>query len=152
MKQNLLELVDVILRKIQEKPERLPSESGLRTWLSRQGYAKPDIDAAIKLARPRFTSVPHIMERGPGSVRQLSSYEAFKLTPEARAALVRLELYELLDPYEREMILDRLDHFEGEVGMSELDYLVSWVVCANRDVEYQQTVFNVLEGKEGTRH
>lgn len=152
MKQTLVELVDVILQKLGERPNALPSESGIRTWLAREGYAKRDIDAALKLVRPRFSSLPHVLERGPGSVRQLSAFEEFKLSAEARDALVRLELYELLDPVERELILERLDQFEGEVGLEELDYLVSWVACANRDVEYQRTVYNVLEDKGETLH
>lgn len=152
MKQSLVELVDVILGRMQEEPHRLPSESGLKTWLVRQGYAKRDIEAAMKVVRPRFASIPHVQEHGPGRVRQLSAFERFKLAPEARDALVRLELYELLEPLEREMILERLDHFEGEVGLEELDYLVSWVVGGNRDVEHQQTIYKVLEGRGDKLH
>jgi uncharacterized protein Smg (DUF494 family) len=152
MKQTLLELVDVILRRIDEQPHNLPSESGIRAWLARLGYAKRDIDAAMKLVRPRFQGVPYVLEHGPGKLRQLSDFEAIKMSPEARNALVRLELYELLDPMEREAILERLDQFEGEVGLAELDYLVSWVLSGRRDYEYQQTVYNVLEGKGETLH
>ena len=152
MKQILLELVDVILRRIQNHPRGLPSETGIRSWLSRQGYAKRDIDAAMQLVRPRFQSGPHVREHGPGQVRQLSAYERFKLTPEARDGLARLELYELIDPLEREMILERLDQFEGEVGLEELDYLVSWVICGTRELEFQHTVFNVMEGGKRTLH
>jgi hypothetical protein len=45
-----------------------------------------------------------------------------------------------------------LGHFEGEVGLEELDYLLSWLVCGGRDVEFQQTVANVLEGRGDTFH
>jgi uncharacterized protein Smg (DUF494 family) len=152
MKQSLLELVDVILQKIQDRSGDLPSEKGIRTWLVLEGYAKGDIDAAMKLVGPRFSSASPVRERGPGQVRLLSPYEAYKLTPEARDALVRLELYDVIDTSEREYILERLDQFEGTVGLSELDYLVSWIVCANRDVESQQTIFNVMEGNTQTRH
>ena len=152
MKQSLVELVDVILQKLQDGPGALPSESGIRTWLVRQGYAKRDIDAALKLIRPRMQNMPHVQECGPGNLRQLSTGETLKMTPGAREALVRLELYELIDPLEREMILERLDHFEGEVDLPELDYLVSWVVCGNRDVGHQQTIFNALEDKGETLH
>ena len=152
MKQSLLELVDVILRKIQDRSGDSPSEKGMRTWLVREGYTKGDIDAAMKLVGPRFSVAPPVHERGPGQVRQLSPYEAYKLTPEARDALARLELYDVIDVSEREYILERLDQFEGAVGLSELDYLVSWIVCGNRDVESQQTIYNVMEGNTETRH
>jgi uncharacterized protein Smg (DUF494 family) len=85
-------------------------------------------------------------------VRLLSSYEEQRLTPEARNALARLDLYGLIEPHEREMILDRLNQFEGEVGLDELDYLLSWVVCSLRDVESQQTIYSVLEGGDNVVH
>lgn len=152
MKQSLLKLVDVILRKIDEHPEAPQSEGVIRTWLQRQGYNKRDIEAAIRLMRPHFAALPQIDNYRPGSVRLLSIYEDYKLTPEARDALARLERYGLLDVYEREMILDRLGQFEGEVGLDELDYLLNTVVYGGRDVESQQTLFNILEGTGDTLH
>lgn len=153
MKPQLAELVDVILRRLEEQPGAYLSESGMRVWLVKQGYNKRDIDAAIKLVWPRIsmmmTAVP---ERRPGAVRQLSSFESFKLSTEARNALTRLELFELIDPYEREMLLERLGQFEGEVGMDDLDYLLSWVLYATRDVETQQTICSVFEGNRNTLH
>lgn len=174
MKNSLVELVNVIVRRIQAHPDAPPSEKVLRSWLTRQGYAKRDIDAAIKLVRPRFSKV---LEKGSrrengtdtgfhfaglheslcqpprcNSVRVLSVHEEYKLTPEAHNALTRLELSGMIDPYEREMIMDYLDHFEGEVGLEEMDYLLSWMVCSGRDVESQQAFFNILEGKGETRH
>jgi len=152
MKQSLVELVDVILRHIQDHPEGVPTETGIRSWLRRQGYAKRDIEAAIKLVRPRFAGPSRPTEQSPGPVRHFSTYEQYKLTPEARDALVRLDLYSVIDPYEREMVLERLDQFEGEVGLEELNYLLSWVVCGNRDVESQQTLYNLVDGKGETLH
>jgi len=81
-----------------------------------------------------------------------SAYEEYKLSPQARQALTRLEVYGLLEPYEREMILDYANHFEGHVDIEELDYLLSWMVCSNRDVECQQTFYSVFEGKGETLH
>jgi uncharacterized protein Smg (DUF494 family) len=151
MKHSLTKLVDVILRRIQENPGALPSEKGLRRWLAGQGYDKREIDAAMKLVVPRFTGAP-ANEQPHMTVRMLSAYEEYKLSIEARNALVRLEVYGLLSPYEREMVLDYLNHYEGEVGLEELDYLLSWMVCSNRDVEFQQTFYNVFEGKGDTVH
>jgi len=149
MKPSITELVSVILAKIRENPREPQSESGLRSWLKRQGYNKRDIDAAIKLVRPRFGPRPHVSEYRPGAVRSLSLLEEHKLTSEARDALARLEMYELIDPFEREMILDRMHQFEGPVGLQELDYLLSWIVCGGRDVEFQQAISQVLDGQGG---
>jgi len=157
MKNSLVELVNVIVRRIQEHPDAPPSEKVLRSWLTRQGYAKRDIDAAIKLVRPRTGCEGGKSAKGETgssckSVRVLSVHEEYKLTPDARNALTRLELSGMIDSYEREMIMDYLDHFEGEVGLEEMDYLLSWMVCSGRDVESQQAFFNILEGKGETRH
>lgn len=152
MKHSLIELVDVILREIQKDPAQPVNEKRIRALLAREGYTKRDIDAAICLVRPRFEDGPRHLVQNPGAVRHFSSYELAKLSLEARNALVRLELYELLDPYERELVLDRLDHFDGEIGLDELDYLLSWVMGENRDVEYQHTLYNVLENNGDMLH
>ena len=151
MKQSLTKLVDVILQKLAEHPEGGSVEPGLRTWLLHEGYAKPDIDAALKMVEPAF-----VLRRegtyGPGTVRQLSDYETYRMSPEARDALARLELYELIDPHEREMLLERLDQFDGVVSQHDLDFLLHWLVYPTRDVEHQQTIFNVLDDRRGTVH
>lgn len=152
MKQLVTKLVDVILKRLEEQPDSVPTENGIRSWLTGQGYKKRDIDAAIKLVAPRFLSVTRENALSRVPVRTLSLLEEYKLLPEARDALVRLDIYGLIDPYEREMILDRLNHFDGLVGLDELDYLLSWVVCGGRDVESQQTIFGVLEGDSNTLH
>ena len=145
MKTTLIELADVIIQRIEERPNAVPTEKGLRNWLSRLGYNKRDIDAVLKMVQPRFDALRHAGLQGPGSVRHLSLYEEYKLAPEAREALARLEMYNLVDPFERELILDRLNQFEGEVGLEELDYLLSWLLYSMRDVESQQTLYNVFE-------
>ena len=66
--------------------------------------------------------------------------------------MARLELYELIEPYEREMILERVVQTEGTVTMDELEYLLSWILMGTRDVESQQTIFQVFEGGTGTLH
>lgn len=151
MKQSLSKLVDVIRQKLSENSEGSTSENGLRSWLLREGYAKRDIDAAFRMVSGG-TGVQKEVNRGPGQVRQLSDYEFYRLSADARAALARLDLYELISPGEREVILDRLDQFEGEVTLTDLDYLINWLVMPSRDAEHQRTIFNVLTGKEDTVH
>ncbi len=152
MKQSLTKLVDVILKHIEEQPDALPTESGIRSWLAGQGYKKRDIDAVIKLVGRRITKGPQVLDASPRSVRLLSLLEEYKLSSAARDALVRLELYGLIDPTEREMLLDHLNHFDGEIGLDELDYLISWLVCGGRDFESQQTIYGVMEGEREVFH
>lgn len=114
-----------------------------------QGYNKRDIEAAMKLVRPHVAAAP---QRNPGSVRHLAFYEDLKLSRDARNALARLDLYELIDPYEREVLLERLLQYEGEVTLEDLDYVLTSVLCGSRDVETQQTIFGVFEGNPDTLH
>lgn len=152
MKQSLVKLVDVILRGIEEHPEAFSTENGLRSWLLRQGYNKRDIEAAMKLVRPRFVRPMPVQVHAPGPVRVLSVFEEQKLTAEARNALVRLDLYGFIDPVERELILDRLNQFDGPVGLEELDWLLSWVVYGMRDVASQETICSLIEQEGDTFH
>lgn len=152
MKQALSELINVILQRLEEHPETNPSEHGMRSWLVGQGYKKRDIDAAMRLVGAGLIAEQAGGSRSPGSVRHLSSVENHKLTQEARNALARLDLYDVIEPYERELIMDRVAQMEGTVTMEELDYLLSWLIMGTRDVESQQTVYQVFEGGSGTIH
>lgn len=152
MKQSLIELVDVILRRIQEQPERAKSESGLRKWLAGQGYKKRDIDAAMKLVGARIAPDQMDHQSQPAPIRALAEIEFHKMTTEARDALSRLEFYGLISPQEREAILDNVIQFDGRIGLDELDYLLSYIVCGGRDFESQQTIYNVMEGQTETFH
>ena len=146
MKQQIAEMMDVILRHLAERPELRVSVSGMRSWLARQGYNARDIDTVIQLVKPRIEERSTRSRRSTGHIRHLSSFESFKLSGEARDALIRLDLFELIEPYEREMLLERLAQYEGEVDLEDLDYLLSWVLYTTRDVESQQTIYSVLEG------
>lgn len=152
MKQAVTELIDVILQRLEEHPEAPPTEHGMRSWLAGQGYNKRDIDAAIRLVGAQLNEPPAREGRSVGSVRHLSAMEAFKMTKEARDAFARLELYELIDPYERELILERVAQMEGQVSLEDLEYLMSWFLLGTRDVESQQTLFQVIEGQPVTYH
>jgi uncharacterized protein Smg (DUF494 family) len=152
MKQSLIELVDVILQKMEDDPETQLTENVIRTWLQGKGYAKRDIDAALRLVRPRMEAPASPLTSPELTVRALSQYEELKLKPEAHKALVRLELFGLIEPMEREMVLERVSQYEFEVGVEELDYILSWVVGFGRDVETQQTIYNVLDGGDYTVH
>jgi len=151
IKPSISELVGVILQRLEEYPDAPPTETKMRSWLVGQGYSKHDIDAAIRLIAPRFTGSEPV-HRQLGVIRHLSAYESYKLTPAARDALARLELYELIEPQEREVILERLGQFEGEVSVDDLEYLISWIICTSRDVETQQTIYAVFENSQDVLH
>ena len=149
MKTSLTELISVIRQRLQAKPESKLNDPGLRRWLSRKGYSTRDIDAALNIMQLR-SGAPE--RRRPGAVRQLAFHEALKLSPEVREALSRLDLYEMLDPFTRELVIDRLSQMEGEVSMEDLDFALSWAFAPARDVETIQTLYTIFDGASETIH
>ena len=141
MKPSLIKLIDVLLERIEENPEVTPSETGLRSWLGRKGYSSRDIDAAMKMVAPHVEARIRETGRQSSSVRILSTNESYKLSPEARDALVRLELHGLIDAFER-----------GEIGLQELEYLLACVVYANIDVASQRVIESTVLGGGPTYH
>ena len=146
MKEMVAELVHVILQRSQETGLSPLADKSLRSWLTAKGYRKPDIEAAMKLVAARKQKRPVSTSRS--AMRQLSPWEYSKMTQEARAALARMEQYEMLSPYEREMLLERISQMEGEVTLDDLDYLVSWLLCSVRDFESQNTLYQIFEGSK----
>ena len=149
MKQSLIELVSLILQHLEDTPDAPTSEPGMRSWLKKQGYNKGEIDQALKLVSKRLRPRQSLPRR-PGTIRHLSDWESNKISPEAREALARLDLYELIEPYERELLLDRATQMEGELQIDDLDYLLNWLLYTTRDVESQQTIYSVFEGTDDT--
>jgi len=145
MKEMVAELVHVILQRYQETGLSPVADKSIRTWLASKGYKKNDIEAAMKLVSRQFKNPP-VKARNP--MRQLSPWEYTKMTPEARAALARLDQYEMLSGFEREMLLERVSQMEGEVTIDDLDYLLSWLLCSVRDYETQNTLYQVFEGEK----
>ena len=154
MKPQVHEIINVIRERFAEMPESAPSPQALKRWLSQQGYSRNDIDAAMGMiqAAQETQQPPYVMVEPVRACRSFTAQEISKLTAEAREALQRLELYALVSLPELEAILDRLGQFEGEVGLEELDYLVSWIVCGNRDAQSQDMIYNVLENAPNTLH
>lgn len=150
MKQSITKIVDKIIQKLQESSREVPSEAGLRTWLAKEGYSSKDVEVAMNVVMPQLTSrTGH--EVFP-QMRILSPYESFFMSAEAKAALTRLEMYGIIGPQEREIVLERLDQFDGELDLAALEYLVTTYVCSGLDVAHQQMIYQVLDGKTDIYH
>ena len=152
MKTSVVKAVHAVLRQMEETPGALATESKVRSWLARQGFNKRDIEAAIKLMSTRLAGSLSVESSGPRAIRQFAPFEYARLSADARSALMRLEMNDLIDPMEREMIIERLLHHEGDMDMEALDYLLSAVFGAMRNVEAQNAMFSTLEGFGPTVH
>lgn len=151
MKVSVAKLVTVILERMAATHGKMPTEKAMRSFLLRQGYNRKDIDSAIEIINTHFSQKPSYTAQSP-PVRQLAFYESTKITMEVHQAMTRLELMGLLDPYEREVLLERFIHSDGQADMEALDFALSYVVGTGRNAETQQTMLTVLEGYSPTIH
>ncbi|MBI1318917.1 MAG: DUF494 family protein [Candidatus Hydrogenedens sp.] len=149
MKTSITELITVILQHLESQPGRRISDPVLRQWLSNKGYSRRDIETALRIMRPANAGPE---ERGPGRVRHLSKWESLRMHPDVRSALARLDLYEMLDPFTREMVLERLQQLEGEVALDDLDSVLSWAFSRTHDCESLQTLYTIFDGASETLH
>ena len=53
MKSSLLEVIDMVLQRIEDSAQTAENESSIRVWLAGQGYSRRDIDAAMRIVFPR---------------------------------------------------------------------------------------------------
>ena len=150
MKTSITQIIDKIVQKLEENTRDMPYEAGIRSWLRKQGYSAKDVDAAIKEVKPQLDSWNGQLL--PRHTRVLSPYEAFLLSPAAKSALQRLEMYGLIGVAEREIMLERLEQFEGEIDLGTLEYVLSTQICSGLDVAHQQILYQVLDGSEDYFH
>jgi uncharacterized protein Smg (DUF494 family) len=150
MKQSVTKIVDKIIQKLQKSTKEVHSEAGLRSWLKKEGFPQKDVEAALSVIKPQL--IMRTENEVAPQMRVLSPYESFFLSDEAKAALARLEIYGIIGSEEREIILERLDQFDGELDLAALEYLVSTYVCSGLDVAHQQMIYQVLDGKTNIYH
>lgn len=151
MKVSIAELVNVILERMATMRGKVPTEKAMRTFLLRQGYNRNDIDSAIEIINTHLAQKP-VYSTLTTPMRQLAFYETTKVSMEVHQAMTRLELMGLLDPFEREVLLERFIHSEGQADMESLDFALSYVIGTARNAEAQQTMLTVFEGYSPTLH
>lgn len=151
MKVSVAKLVHVILERMASSRGKMPTEKAMRTFLLREGYNRRDIDSAIEIINTQLSQKPAYYTEMP-PVRQLAFYESAKISTDVHHALTRLELMGLLDSYERELLLERFIHSEGQADMEALDFALAYVVGTARNAEAQQTMLTVFEGYSPTIH
>ncbi|HOC70067.1 MAG: Protein Smg [Candidatus Hydrogenedentes bacterium ADurb.Bin101] len=151
MKVSLTKLVDVILEHVASSKGKVPTEKSMRSFLLRQGYTKKDIDSAIEIINTHLNQKPAYLRYAP-PMRQLAFYESMKISLDVHHAITRLELLGLIEPLEREVLLERFIHADGQADMESLDYALSYLVGPGRNAETQQTMIAVLEGYSPTVH
>lgn len=151
MNKTVRELVFMVLQRLDDPGTPALTESSVRNWLTHEGFKRRDIDAVLNILS---RCLPKHRKPETGSTRRvrcLAPYEAMKLGAEARAALARLDALEILDMFDREILMDRLMQVEGEVGLDDLDMALG-SVCGYRDIVTQQTIRSAFYDMSGMYH
>ncbi len=151
MKVTVAKLVSVILEKLEATGDKPPTEKAMRVYLMRQGYKRTDIDTALEFINTNLTDAPVYSDQMP-AMRQLAFYETTKVGREVHHTMARLELLGLLNPMEREMLLERFIHSEGQADMESLDFALAYMVGTTRNAETQQALLSAFEGYGPTVH
>lgn len=151
MKASVAELVSYILEHIVDATGKPPTEKAMRSLLTRKGYKRSDIDNALEVINDQLLERPVLSDAMP-PLRQLAFYENTKIQQDVHHALTRLEILGLIEPIEREMLLERFLHSDGPADMEALDFALSYIVGVGRNVETQQTMLTVFEGFSPTIH
>ena len=151
MKISVAELVSVILEEMNGTSGKPFTEKAVRSHLIKQGYKRQDIDSAFKVIHTHLSEKPVMHETMP-SLRHLAFFESNKIHTDVHHAMTRLELMGLLEPYEREMLLERFIHAEGQADMEALDFALCYIIGAGRNAEAQQAMFSIFEGFSPTMH
>jgi uncharacterized protein Smg (DUF494 family) len=151
MNKTVRELVFMVLRRLDEPGTPALTETSVRSWLTHEGFKRRDIDAVLKIVSRCLPKHRKPEEGHLRRVRCLAPYEDMKLSTEARNALMRLDALEILDMFDREILMDRLTQVDGEVGLDELDMVLA-SVCGYRDVVSQQTIRSAFYDMSGMYH
>ncbi len=151
MKASIAELVSVILEQLNTVNGPSPTETTVRSRLLEKGYKRKDIDSAFQLVNTRLKEPIVVRDYRP-ALRQLAFFESNKVHSDVYHAMTRLDLMGLLEPLEREMLLERFIHAEGQADMEALDFALSYVIGAARNAETQQAMLTVFEGYSPTLH
>ncbi|MCK5862429.1 MAG: DUF494 family protein [Candidatus Hydrogenedentes bacterium] len=151
MKISVAKLVDVILEKMDAASEKPFPEKSVRSHLIKQGYNRRDIDSAFTLINSHLSEKTLLNESQP-ALRQLAFFESTKVQRDVQHTIMRLELLGLLEPYEREMLLERFIHSEGQADMEALYFALSYIIGTTRNAESQQAILSIFEGYSPTMH
>ena len=148
MKSSLLEVIDAVPQRLKaaQTAERVvhPGLAGGAGYSRRHRRGDGSCFPGREAAAPRHRHV----RPDAASVQ----YEFSRLTPEARSALARLDMHGLVEPREREFLIERLMQMEGDIDLDALDFVLSTVLCTTRNAESQSTLLSTMEGYGPTMH
>ncbi|NLN93946.1 MAG: DUF494 domain-containing protein [Candidatus Hydrogenedens sp.] len=151
MKTAVQNLVYMILLRMAASNGSLSLGDGLRLELEEAGYNGSDIEIAFEYVSGRIKDQQSYDPAFP-SRRHLNYFESLKINPDVLETLIKLEQMGLIEPIEREVLLEGFQHAEGQADLDDLDYALSVMIGPKRNNEAQNALMTVSDGYIPTYH
>jgi len=158
MQHRLGKLLESIMKEIADSADVSVHNDQIRQRLAKRGYKKTDIEAALRMVHA--VSAPAVTDRDPAErkrtatersrpvYRVLSPWERTKLTRDGHQELLRLDRTGLLQPDERESVLDRVMEVEGTVDGHEIRALVAWTILPSRHISRHRILLDLIDDSD----
>ena len=151
MKTAVQNLVYMILLRMAASNGSLSLGDGLRLELEEAGYNGSDIEIAFEYVSGRIKDQQSYAPAFP-SRRQLNYFESLKINPDVLETLIKVEQMGLIEPIEREVLLEGCQHAVGQADLDDLDYALSVMIGPKRNNEAQNALMTVSDGYIPTYH
>ena len=159
MSERWLALLHILTERLLEDPVLLEDPRQLLEELSAEGYQPTEVETGLAwigrfIAGPDFPAPAPAESFTSRGLRTQSVEEQYSFAPEAFGYLLRLENSGLIDPAQREEIVERaLGTFDDEIGEEEIK-LVSRLVLQDHGLaamEFDADPLDLVK-KSGSRH
>lgn len=151
MKATVQNLVYMILLRLAASNGSLPLGEGLRAELEEAGYNGSDIEVAIEYVSDRVKDHQSFDPAFPAR-RHLNYFESLKINSDVLETLIKLEQMGLIEPIEREVLLEGFQQTDGRADLDELDFALSIMISPKRNNEAQNALMTVSDGYIPTYH
>jgi uncharacterized protein Smg (DUF494 family) len=151
MKSTVQNLVYVILMRLASSNGTVSLGEGLRSELQTAGYLDTDIEVAFAYLAERINGSKSVEASFPAR-RHLNFFEALKVNMEVLETLFKLEQMGLIDPMEREVLIEGFQHGDGPADIEDLEYALTVIIGPKRNNEAQNTLMAVSDGYIPTYH
>jgi Smg protein len=129
MKENILDVLMYLFENYMDRePEILPDQDSLKVELVHAGFSNSEVDKAFDWLDGLASLKGRALESGfPArhSLRVYTDQESKKLGRECRGFLMYLEQIGVLDPSNRELVIDRVMALDGdEIDLPQLKLII----------------------------
>lgn len=129
MKENILDVLMYLFENYMDRdPDIIPDQESLKVELVHAGFSNSEVEKAFDWLDGLAAMKEQVLENGvPArrSLRVFTARESKKLSRECRGFLMYLEQIGVLDPNNRELVIDRVMALDGdEIDLPQLKLII----------------------------